>query len=103
MSDTRQLFFSLSSGIEVSTPVGYRTVKVALIAISCDLPARAIVLNMRQFNGRHGCHLCEDEGKTAANNSLFRWWPYNDKQELRTKDSLLKNAVEVTENDEIVS
>ncbi len=82
---------------------GSKTLRAAVIALSCDLPARALVLNMRQFNGRHGCHLCEDEGKTAAGNPLFRWWPYNDHQELRTEKSIIENAVKATMEDEIVS
>lgn len=78
-------------------------IKVAIIVMSCDLPARALVLNMKQFNGQHGCHLCEDEGCTTATNRLFRWWPYQSTSVLRTKESLAKNSVYATMTDKVVS
>ena len=73
-----------------------QTVKAALVAISCDLPARALVLNMCQFNGAQGCHLCEDPGQTARGNHLFRWWPPNPSYVLRSKESLSADAIKAT-------
>ena len=93
----------LMTGIEVSTPSGVQTVKAALVAISCDLPARALVLNMRQFNGAEGCHLCEDPGQTAVGNHLFRWWPPNPSNVLRSKESLSADAIKATMEGKIVS
>ena len=90
-------------GIEVSTPSGVHTVKAALVAISCDLPARALVLNMRQFNGAQACHLCEDNGQTSATNHLLRWWPPNPSSVLRTKESLSADAIKATTEGAIVS
>ena len=49
-------------GITVSNPVGEITCKARLLMCSVDLPARAFVLNMKQFNGKYGCSQCEDEG-----------------------------------------
>jgi hypothetical protein len=95
----RWIIINLSQGVEVKD----RRVRVALVAASCDLPARALVLNMRQFNGRHGCHLCEDEGQTSAGNPLFRWWPPSSTQKLRTKKSLTEDSIKATTNDEVVS
>lgn len=74
-----------------------------MVAVSCDLPARAIVLNMRQFNGKHGCHLCEDPGENSPVNPMLRWWPFNGDAVLRSKESLLKNSLEVSLDNEIVS
>lgn len=88
-------------GIEVSTAT--TAVKATMVAMSCDLPARALVLNMRQFNGEGGCHLCEDPGKNSAHNPMLRWWPYNKDAALRTKNSLLKNSGEVALHGAIVS
>ena len=93
------LFWHFSQGVEIRG----RKVRVALVAASCDLPARALILNMRQFNGRHGCHLCEDEGQTAEGKPLFRWWPPNSTQKLRTRNSLTDDSIKATTNDEIVS
>lgn len=80
-----------------------KRVRVAIVAASCDLPARALVLNMRQFNGLHGCHLCEDKGKTAEGKPLFRWWPPNNEQTLRTKQSLTDDAIKATTENNPVS
>lgn len=38
--------------------------KVLTIAGTCDLPAKAMVLNTVQFNGNYGCMKCEQPGKT---------------------------------------
>ena len=73
-----------------------------MVAFSCDLPARCLVLNMRQFNGAHGCHLCEDEGVTSVRNPLLRWWPFNPASVLRSKESLIQAAVHVTLTNTIV-
>jgi len=41
------------------TPV---TCHATLIACTCDLPARALVLKMVQFNGKNGCSHCTQQG-----------------------------------------
>lgn len=91
-------------GIEVCISSYKAVIKAAIIIMSCDLPARALVLNMRQFNGLHACHLCEDEGTTSDRNRLFRWWPYQSTSVLRTKESLINNGLHATtHHGEIVS
>ncbi len=81
-----------SSGIQISTPAGKRVAKAALIICSCDLPARAIVLNTNQFNWGYACHMCEDPGVTEAGKPLHRFWPYNPRSIPRTHMSLLTCA-----------
>lgn len=39
--------------------------KVLTIAGTCDLPAKALVLNSVQYNGKFGCHKCEQPGETV--------------------------------------
>lgn len=39
--------------------------KVLTIAGTCDLPAKALVLNTVQCNGKFGCHKCEQPGETV--------------------------------------
>ncbi|KAM3613128.1 uncharacterized protein V6R79_020974 [Siganus canaliculatus] len=39
--------------------------KVLTIAGTCDLPAKALVLNTVQFNGKYGCAKCEQPGQTV--------------------------------------
>lgn len=90
-------------GFEISTAYGPRKIKAAMVAMSCDLPARALVLNMKQFNGAYGCHLCEDPGESCSNSPMLRWWPYNGAVVGRTKESLLKNSLEVANTQEVVS
>lgn len=36
---------------------------VLTIAATCDLPAKALVLNTVQFNGKYGCAKCEQPGQ----------------------------------------
>lgn len=35
------------------------TMKLLVVGCTCDLPARALVTNMMQFNGVYGCTFCE--------------------------------------------
>ena len=49
---------------------GNHTVKERLLMCSVDLPARALVLNMKQFNGRYGCCYCEDKGVLRSTSAV---------------------------------
>jgi len=42
--------------------------KVVLLACSCDLPAKCLMLNTIQFNGMYGCSKCYQPGITAKTN-----------------------------------
>ena len=48
------------------------------LLLSADSPARAIMRNVKQFNGEFGCGWCKFEGVTVANNSgpPVRYYPY---------------------------
>lgn len=54
---------SLCIGIRISSP-GQDTVvcRVALVCSTCDLPAKAMVLNIVQYNGFYGYCSCLQEG-----------------------------------------
>ena len=43
---------------------------VALIGATCDLPAKAAVMNMVQFNGYWGCGRCVQKGMCTNNITL---------------------------------
>ena len=43
--------------------------KVFALLLSADSPARAIVRNVKQFNGQYGCGWCEFEGVSVPNNN----------------------------------
>jgi len=51
-----------TTGIEVMTPVGRKTARAKLLLTVCDLPAKAMVLNQKQYNGYYACNYCLDEG-----------------------------------------
>ena len=53
-------------------PSGQMQAHAMLLHCSVDLPARALVLNMKHFNGQCGCCYCEDQEKTSPTNRLHR-------------------------------
>lgn len=82
---------NITIGVTVHTPSGVRTSRVVLLAASADLPARAILMNMKRFNGKFGCLFCEHPGVTQRGNHLHRFWPYRDACP-RTHRSLLSDG-----------
>ena len=65
---------------------------MALLLCSVDLPARALITNMKQWNGINGCLYCEDRGVTIGGDHLHRYWPYQPSSTSRSRASLLSNA-----------
>ena len=57
-----------SKGVEVFSPDIKKSFvcRVMLLCGTCDLPAKAMVYNMMQFNGNHGCSHCLQSGKHLA-------------------------------------
>ena len=55
----------------IQTSVGRRNVKAKLLAAVFDLPAKAMVLSTTQFNGKHGCANCLDEGIHISHRRLY--------------------------------
>ena len=55
-----------SSGVEVKSPSLTTPFisKVIVLAGTCDLPAKSLILNTIQYNGKHGCSKCLDPGFT---------------------------------------
>ena len=60
----------VTKGFTVESPIGPLKSKVMLLQCSVDLPARAMVSNTKQFNGKHGCLYCYHPGKTEGSNHL---------------------------------
>ena len=91
-------------GIEVVTSSG-RVLKVTgqLLTASVDLPARALVANMKQFNGKSACITCLDEGECPPGQSLARYYPFRENSVLRSHNSVLHDAREATRGTEAVS
>lgn len=74
--------------------------KVFALLLSADSPARAIVRNVKQFNGKHGCDWCEFEGVTVPTNNgpPVRYYPYRTPVVLRTAKKQARYALEATPN-----
>ena len=65
---------------------------VEFVFLSADNVAKAAILNMKQFNGYFGCHLCEDEGEIVSHRQ--RIYPCNIVIKMRTFESYEKNLSE---------
>lgn len=75
--------------------------KCLTIAISCDLPAKWMVYNTKQFNGFFGCHKCQIEGiSIGKGGGTVRCFSYKDaiNATKRTKQSYLANATVAVRN-----
>ena len=44
-------------GLDVSTHDGRKQIRMKLLLTVCDLPAKAMVLNQKQYNGYYSCNL----------------------------------------------
>lgn len=89
-------------GLHVTTPDGVaRKMRCILLLSAVDLPARALLLQMKQFNGKHGCCYCYQEGGVLPGNPLHRFWPPQAtlSSSIRTHESVIENAMEATFTD----
>ena len=71
--------------------------------LTADLPAKAMVLNAKQFNSRYGCSYCESEGATPPSDHLHRYWPYDPSAVLRSHASVVSNTKDAVKDREVVS
>lgn len=62
---------------------------------SADLPGKALMANMKQYNGEQGCSVCEDKGKTVGTGGLHRIWPYTTNMVLRTHKAVVESVRKV--------
>ena len=69
--------------------------KVFALLLSADSPARAIVRNVKQFNGQYGC---EFEGVPVPKNNgpPVRYYPYRTPVVMRTSENQAEYALEAT-------
>lgn len=83
------------------------TCKLLTIAGTCDLPAKALVLNTVQFNGKFGCLKCEQPGQTVKTGEkghvhAFPFQPDNPKGPSRTHNNFIEHAMVAYESDSII-
>ena len=88
-------------GIAVSTVDGTKTAKVILLQCSADLPARAQLTKMKQFNGHCACLYCYNAGTTSPNNPLHRFWPHSACSQ-RTSHSFIQDVIKATTTAKVV-
>ena len=72
--------------------------KVFALLLSADSPARAIVRNVKQFNGQFGCDWCEFEGVTVATarGPPIRYYPPRAPVEMRSSKKQAAYALQAT-------
>ena len=58
-------------GMQVKTSVGNKHVRARLLLSVFDLPAKALAVNMKQFNGKYGCLYCTHPGKSIRQGALI--------------------------------
>ena len=63
------------TGVKVTVRGKEVTYKARLLFTLADLPAKASLTNMIQFNGKFGCPTCEHEGKQVACGKV-KYQPY---------------------------
>ena len=51
-----------SAGVTITVPGGEVISRAVLICCTCDMPAKAQVLNVVQYNGFYGCPCCLQKG-----------------------------------------
>ena len=93
----------IMSGIQVCTSDRNFTSSGIGLLCSADMPARALISNMKAFNGSYACSTCEDEGATVPGNTLHRIWPFSDSNTLRTQDRMYSAIVTSVQQGQPVS
>ena len=73
-----------------------------LLLCSTDLPARAVVTNMKAYNGKYSCTSCEDSGEEGSN-PLHRVWPFNAESTTRNKATVMKAVCDAVQQQTSVS
>ena len=72
----QKIVTELNRGIDVQLPNSkVLNIKGIVISGTCDLPAKALFLNMKLYNGKFGCHKCKQKGKYLPNHKV-RVYPY---------------------------
>ncbi|XP_033725860.1 uncharacterized protein LOC117315674 [Pecten maximus] len=77
--------------------------KCFLLTCTCDLPARAMVYNVNQYNGDFSCWFCLHKGETLKldTGGIVHIFPYNSSNPKgipRTKESILEDLTKVQTN-----
>ena len=60
-----------TTGIKIISPNGVITVRAKIVLGIFDLPAKATVLNCKQYNGKYGCSICLHPGKRVSGRMVY--------------------------------
>ena len=75
---------TLNQSVSMEFNDALRTIKFDTKFLVADLPAKAAILNMQQYNAYFGCSICLIESKAIGNGSRGLYYP-NQRHKLRTK------------------
>lgn len=67
----KRIHILYDKGMLIQTPVGPKCLKAKLLCCVFDLPARAMALNLIQWNGKHGCTHCLDQGTQVSHVRIY--------------------------------
>ncbi|XP_034025332.1 uncharacterized protein LOC117509727 [Thalassophryne amazonica] len=70
--------------------------RIFALCLSADAPARSLVRNSKQFNGKYGCDWCKQEGTPIPNGNgpPIRTYPYSGEALPRTDDDQRRLSIE---------
>ena len=98
-------------GVEIKPPTCNRPFisKVIVLAGTCDLPEKCLMLNSIQFNGEYGCSKCLEPGITFTTSAHVHThvYPYNSEYPTghgpkRSKDAHHEDAIKALEDGLVV-
>ena len=69
---------------------------------SVDLPAKAAMLNVKQYNGRYGCSHCGDEGVSRPGCPTVHDWPFTGSAVTRTHEAQVENGIQAQTTGNVV-
>ena len=73
-----------------------------LFVVTADLPARAALVNMNEFNSKCACHLCKSEGTAYGQHNIHRCWPFKQNHEKRRHEDQINFAMKATQKQAVV-
>ena len=81
----------LCSGVdfEIANSLNKLTMRAQINSGTCDLPAKSLVLNMMQYNAKHGCPTCKIETFRVDN---VQNYSFTENFEIRTTNESLLDA-----------
>lgn len=98
---TDQIHLLSTVGLTIKLPTETITVKAKLVLGIFDLPAKAIALCTKQYNGKFGCTVCLHPGKLLSKRRVYPPVPPR-RCKLRTHQSVVSLAAEASRRDRAI-